>query len=113
MRFSCDLFHFSVGETCCHWGLPVPAATAAVSRRRDEHARVPRALLAAVRPAVPCGAVSLATSAVPRRVLQRVGAVLCCAVLRSVPAHGCASPFFCIPVTTAAFPLCAQAALLP
>lgn len=64
----------------------------------------------------PCRAVlsvSLATSAVPRRVLQRVGAVLCCAVLRSVPAHGCASPFFCIPVTTAAFPLCAQAALLP
>lgn len=64
----------------------------------------------------PCRAVlsvSLATSAVPRRVLQRVGAVLCCAVLRSVPAHGCASPFFCIPVTTAAFPLCTQAALLP
>lgn len=86
MRFSCDLFHFSVGETCCHWGLPVPAATAAVSRRRDEHARVPRALLAAVRPAVPCGALCVVghqRGAPPRAAACRCCAVLCCVALRA------------------------------
>jgi len=86
VRFSCDLFHFSVGETCCDWGLPVPAATAAVSRRRDEHARVPRALLAAVRPAVPCGALCVVghqRGAPPRAAACRCCAVLCCVALRA------------------------------